>query len=108
MVGKTTVNKKGSQDVVLKSTGHEKARVFVCLTAQDDCQKMKPFIFFQGAKCKVNQLNEEFRGECFVVSSESKWYDKTFKMFSALAFSKGLIVWDTFDCHMEDPVSKSL
>ena len=29
-------------------------------------------------------------------------------MFWALAFSKGLIVWDTFDCHMEDPVSKSL
>ena len=31
MVGATTVTKKGSQDVVFKSTGHEKARASVCL-----------------------------------------------------------------------------
>ena len=36
MVGATTVTKKGSQDVVFKSTGHEKARASVCLTAQTD------------------------------------------------------------------------
>ena len=27
MVGSTTISRKGSKDVVLKSTGHEKARV---------------------------------------------------------------------------------
>ena len=36
MVGMTTVTKKGSQDVASKSTGHEKARVSMCLTALAD------------------------------------------------------------------------
>ena len=36
MVEATTVTKKGSQDIVFKSTDHEKARASVCLTAQTD------------------------------------------------------------------------
>ena len=39
MVGTTTVSNVGSQDVVLKSTGHEKVRVSVCLTARTDGTK---------------------------------------------------------------------
>ena len=65
MVGTTTVNKKESQDVVFKSTAHEKAHVSVCLTAQADGQKMKSFVVFKGAKREVSQSNEEFRLKMF-------------------------------------------
>ena len=34
MVATTTVTKKGSKDVAVQPTGHEKARVTVCLTAK--------------------------------------------------------------------------
>ena len=51
MVGKATVTKKGSQDVVFKLTGHEKARVSVCLTAQADGQMTKPFFLFLHDRC---------------------------------------------------------
>ena len=53
MVGNTTVNATGSKDIPLKSTGNEKVRVTVCLTAKADGTRMKPFIIFQGAKREV-------------------------------------------------------
>ena len=73
MVGTTTVSKVGSQDVVLKSTGQEKARDSVCLTAKAVGTKLKPFIVVTGTKREVSKLNEEFRGKCTVASSENGW-----------------------------------
>ena len=114
MVGMTAVSKKESQDFVFKSTSHEKTRVFVSWTTWADGQKMKPFIVFKGAERKVSQLNEEFRGKCFFTSFENGWINTSLinefvqKILSSLSFSKCLLVWDTFDCHMEDSVSKSL
>ena len=32
MISKTTVEKRGAQSVNLKSTGHEKSKITVCLT----------------------------------------------------------------------------
>ena len=114
MVGTTTVTTKGNRDVVLKSTGHEKARVSVCLTARADGQKMKPFIVFKGAKHEVSQLNKEFHGKCFVASSENGWMNTHLtnefvqNVLGSLSFSKRLLVWDTYECHMEGSLSKSL
>ena len=71
VVGTTTVSKVESQGVVLKSTGHEKARVSVCLTARADRTKLKPFIVFKGAKREVATLNQEFREKCILASSEN-------------------------------------
>ena len=50
MVGNTTTNSTGAEEVALKSTGNEKVRVSVCLTAKADGTKMNPFIVFKGAK----------------------------------------------------------
>ena len=99
---------------MLKSTGHEKARVSVCLTARADGQKMKPFIVFKGAKHEVSQLNKEFHGKRFVASSENGWMNTHLtnefvqNVLGSLSFSKRLLVWDTYECHMEGSVSKSL
>ena len=106
MVGTTTVTKQGSKDVVLKPTGHEKARVSVCLTARAAGQKMKPFIVFKGAKRDVLRLNEEFRGKCIVASSENGWMNTPLtiewvqKVLNSLSFNKRLLRWDSFKCHM--------
>ena len=114
MVGTKTVSKVGSQDVVLKSTGHEKARVSVCLTARADGTKLKPFIVFKGAKCEVATLNQEFRGKCILASSENGWMNTPLtlewvqKVLGSFSFNQRLLAWDSYECHMEQTVSKYL
>ena len=44
MLSGTTVESKGKKDIPLKTTGHEKVRVSVCLTAKADGTRLKPFI----------------------------------------------------------------
>ena len=43
-VGSTSIDKKGVRDVPIKSTGHEKVRITVILTARGDGSKLKPYI----------------------------------------------------------------
>ena len=46
----TTVNSTGKRDVPLKTTGHEKVRVSVVLSAKGDATKLKPMMVFGVAK----------------------------------------------------------
>ena len=48
MVFNTTVEKTGSKEVPMKSTGHDKIRVSVCLTRKVDGTRLKSFIVFKG------------------------------------------------------------
>ena len=43
-IANTTLDKKGQREVPIKSTGHEKVRITVILTAKADGKKCKPFI----------------------------------------------------------------
>ena len=60
MISNTTVEKQGAHTVNLKTTGHEKSKVTVCLTAAADGRKKKPFFVFKGARAKreVTKLND--------------------------------------------------
>ena len=58
MVAETTVDKTGRKYIPLKSTGHEKVKVSVCLTAKADGTRLKPFIVFGGAMRECKSLNE--------------------------------------------------
>ena len=49
-VSNTTINKQGVKPVCLKTTGHEKCMVSVCLAAKVDGTKSKPFVVFRAAK----------------------------------------------------------
>ena len=48
----------------MKSIGHDKVRVSVCLTGEGDRMKCKPFIVFAGAKRESKSLHDEFKGRC--------------------------------------------
>ena len=56
MLSNTTVDSIGHNTIAMKTTGHEKTKVSVCLTAKADGTKLKPFIFFPGAK--RNQITQ--------------------------------------------------
>ena len=76
MLSSTTVDKAGENSIWLKTTGHEKSKVSVCLTAKADGMKLKPFIVFPGAKRETKQLNEEFKNKCYVASSVNGWMNE--------------------------------
>ena len=48
MVSSTTIERKGVKTITIKSTGHEKCGVTVCLSAKADDTKMKLFIISKG------------------------------------------------------------
>ena len=48
MLSETAVDRLGSKIVSLTTTGHEKVRVSVCLSARADGSKLKPMIVFKG------------------------------------------------------------
>ena len=63
MVSNTTVEKRDSKEVSLKSTGHYKVCVFVCLTGKVDGTRTKPFIVFKGAKQESKSLYDDLIGK---------------------------------------------
>jgi len=53
MLSETTVDVTGKKSITLKSTGHKKARVLVCLVAKADGSKLKSMVVIKGAKRKL-------------------------------------------------------
>ena len=77
----TTIDTTGKKTITMKSTGHKKSHVFVCLASKDDGTKLKPMIVLKGAvkECKV--LCQEFRTQAVSGS----------KMFGAFSFKQRLL-----------------
>ena len=98
----------------MKSTGHEKVRVSVCLTVKSDGTKLKPFIVFKGAKRDSKALNEQYKSRCVVASTSNGWMNTDLTqefvktVLGTFSFGKGLLAWDSFECYMESSVIKSL
>ena len=76
MVSETTVGATGAKDVPMKSTGHDKVRVSVCLAVKLDGTKLKSFIIFDAAKRESKSLHHEYKRQCSVVSSSNAWMNE--------------------------------
>ena len=76
MVSETTVEATGAKDVPMKSTGHEKVRVSVCLAAKLDRPILKPFIVFGAAKRESKTLHDEYKRQCSVAKSSNAWMNE--------------------------------
>ena len=111
MVSNTTVEKTGAKSVVMKTTGHEKVMVSVCLSAKAD--GTKPMIVFRGAKRESKSLDEEFKHRCVVASSVNAWLNEELtlewvkRVLGSLSFGRRLRAWDSFECHMMDSVKEA-
>ena len=75
MVSETTVDVRGANTVTMATTGYEKSRVSVCLSAKTDGTKLPPMILFKGAKRESDALNKELKNRCVIASSVSGWLD---------------------------------
>lgn len=114
MVSNTTVNRVGASSINLKTTGHGKVIVTVCLSARADRTKLKPFIVFRAAKRETNKLNEDFRHKCVVTTSSNAWMNEELTLnwvksvLGAFSFNRHLLAWDSYEFHMIQSVKEAL
>ena len=114
MVSNTTVEKTGSKEVNMKTTGHDKVHVSVCLAGKVDGTRLKPFIVYKGAKRESESLHDEFNRKCSVASSANRWMNEDLtlrwcnEILGQCSFCKRLLAWDSYETHLTDDVKKSL
>ena len=64
--------------------------------AKKICRKLRePMVVFKNAKCETSAVKKEFRRHIVVASSKN-------------AFTRHLLAWDSFECHIERSVACSL
>ena len=114
MVSSMTIDRVGAQSVPLKTTGHEKVMVTICLAAKADGTKLKPFIVFRGGKRETKALDEEFRSKCVVQTSTNAWMNEELtqvwvqRVLGSFSFNRRLLAWDSYECHMVKSVQEAL
>ena len=113
MVSATTVDDTGKKNVTVKTTGHEKTRVLVCLTAKAGGTKLPPFIVFKSAKRETAALDKEIK-ICCIASSPNAWMNTELthtwmnKVFDTFSCRRRYLDWDSHECHIGDAVKSSL
>ena len=114
MVSETTIDATGKKTITLKTTGREKSRVSVCLAAKADGTKLKPMVLFKGAKREVAALNQEFKRRAVVATSANAWINTELtkvwidSVLGSFFFDRGLLAWDSFECHIEESIGQAL
>jgi len=115
MVAESTVNQKGAKTIAMKTTGHEKSRLTVILTANGEGVKLKPYVVFFGGSRKVKELHETKQlSGTIATSSVNGWMndeltiDYLQRILGKLAFKKRILVWDAYRCHLSESTKKEL
>ena len=114
IVSSTTVEKTGSKEVNMKSTGYDKVRISVCLTGKADGTRLKPFIVCKEAKRESKALHDEFNRKCSMASSANGWMNEDLtvrwcnEILCQFSFCKRLVAWDSYEAHLTDDVKRSL
>ena len=96
----TTVDMTGSKVVPIKTTGHEKQRITVCLAVEANGTKIKPFIVLPGlkAKPKVAAING-----AVVKCSRNGWMNDELtaqwvnEVWGSFVFEQRFLVWDSLN-----------
>lgn len=111
-VGDTCIDKIGSKTVPIKTTGHDKVRYTVMLTASAAGKKCKPFLVLKRVR-PLPALEKQFPQIIFAYSKNG-WMDEPLtieylrKVFGGICFKRRLFVWDAYRCHKTDNVKKIL
>ena len=110
-VSETTVNLKGEKSVPILSSGKEKMRLTVILTARASGKKVKPFVIIP-RKRPIKEL-EAMTDLHFGYSSKSWMNDGMTEKYlksviGSFAFARRCIIWDSFYCHKSSATKKVL
>lgn len=111
-VGATTVNRAGAKDVALLSTGHEKMRCTVMLSAKADGRKLKPYVVLK-RKRPLTELEKQFP-EIVLGYSGNGWMNESLtadylrRIIGSFSFKRRLLVWDSYRCHIMNSTKQQL
>jgi hypothetical protein len=108
MPANTTVDRKGSKSVLVKTTGHEKLRITVMLSVLADGKKLTLFVILRRKNLPKEKLptgiifkyNEKgwMMEELMVEWLKEVWHRRP----GALAKKRGMLVLDAFKGHLTD------
>ena len=111
-VSARTVDFVGSRTVSLALTDHDKQNVTVALTAAADGTKRLPFVVFKGKGRTSEDKLLLARRDIQVAFSDNGWFNTDLtvdwlkRVVGAIAFGKRLLIWDSYRCHISDPVKR--
>lgn len=112
-LGNTTIDKRGAKEIGLRSTGHEKERITVMLSAKADGTKMKPFVLLD-RKRAIKEL-DRFKSKLHLEYAGKSWMDEvlTIKYLKTIVGSnlfggRRLLVWDSFRAHISSETKNEL
>lgn len=111
MPSATTLETKGSKEVPIRTTGHEKSRITVCLTAKASGKKLKPLIVLKGKR--LDKSLAGVRGAVIELSANG-WMTEELTLkyvrqqIGTLSFSRRLLVWDSYRCHISKTVKEEM
>lgn len=111
-VGATTINRCGAKDVAVLTTGHEKMRCTVMLSAKADGKKLKPFVVLKRKRPLV-ELEKQFPG-IVIAYSENGWMNESLtaeylrRVIGSFYFKRRLLVWDSYRCHIMNSIKQQL
>ena len=107
MPGETTITHTGDRSVPVRTTGHDKARFTVVLSAMADGRKLKPYVVFKGVRSIPELLKEN---GVIVALSKNGWMNEDLtkdwvkRGWGNISFGRRLLVWDAYKCHLMDSV----
>lgn len=101
MPGETTVTHRGQRSVPIRTTGHDKGRFTVVLSAMADGRKLKPYVVFKGVR-PIAELNKV--PGVVVAYSRNGWMNEKLtidwakRCWGTLFFGHRLLVWGAYKC----------
>ena len=111
-LAETTIDRKGVKSVPIKTTGHEKVRLTVALTAKADGTKLKPYIIIP-RKREIKELKDSFK-DVVLSFNQKSWMDNQLtkdylqRVIGQLTFNKRLIIWDSYACHLSSETKATM
>uniref|UniRef100_A0A915LSX9 DDE-1 domain-containing protein n=1 Tax=Meloidogyne javanica TaxID=6303 RepID=A0A915LSX9_MELJA len=110
--GGRCIDTRGAKDVTVLTTGHEKMRITVCLSARSDGKKLLPYVLVKN-KRPIVRLVQQFKGKLVINWAGSVWMndgtteDYLRKIIGGNVFgSRRMLVWDTFGSHKSESTAK--
>lgn len=88
------------------TTGHEKLRVTVMLTARSDGSKCRPYVLLPRKRVEPS-IVEKFKSKLHLAWEGTTWMNDNLtidylkRVIGQYPFGKRLLVWDSFRCHLK-------
>uniref|UniRef100_A0A914NRU8 DDE-1 domain-containing protein n=1 Tax=Meloidogyne incognita TaxID=6306 RepID=A0A914NRU8_MELIC len=107
------VAQKGSKDVSIMSSGHDKLRITVFLTGRMDGRKMKPYVLLP-RKRPIPSIEKQFGNKLVLAWAGNEWMtdettcDYLSRVLGDLSFEKRILIWDAYRCHISQQTKEKL